>query len=188
MAVYVFELNLELPEAAILLPIALGAGGTAMLERSARYQWQVPPNPLALSTTLLAVYAVLVAVGMPTLERVRPTALVARTLRTHAPPEAPAAIYRQEQWRASLRYYAERPLARLSSPEEVAAFVRDGTARYIIMRRRDYRALRNAGFRVREVYSCRAVVGTTRLQAGLRQQEWGYLLIVTNQPREVWLP
>ena len=188
MAVYMFELNLELPEAAILLPIALGAGGTAMLERSARHRWGVPPHPIALSTTLLAVYTVLVAVGLPTLERVRPTALVARTLKSHAPPDAVAAIYNLEQWRASLRYYAERPLARLSSPEEIEAFVRDGRPRYIIMRRRDYRALRNAGFALREVYSCRAVLGTKRLQAGLRQQEWGYLVIVTNQPREVWLP
>jgi len=188
MAVYMFELDLELPETAILLPIALGAGGTAMLERAARYHWRVGPNPLALCSTLAAVYAIVVAVGLPTLERVRPTALVASTLRRNAPPEAPAAIYQLEQWRASLRYYADRPLARLSSPDEIEAFVRDGKARYIIMRRRDYRALRIAGFKLREVYSCRAVVGTTRVQGGLRRQEWGYLIIATNQPREFWLP
>jgi 4-amino-4-deoxy-L-arabinose transferase-like glycosyltransferase len=188
MAVYLFELDLELPEAAILLPIALGAGGTAMLERAARFHWQLPPNPKLLVTTLLAVYAVLAAFGSPTLERVRPTALVARTLHDHAPPDAPAAIYRQEQWRASLRYYAERPLAGLSSSQEVAAFLADGRPRYIILRRRDYRALRNEGFKLREVFRCRAVVGTTRVGAGLRRQQWGELLIVTNAPRGYWLP
>ena len=189
MATYMFELDLELPEAAILLPIALAAGGTAMLERSARVRWGVPARPLALVSTLLATYAVVASVGLPTLEHVRPTALVARTLRKHAPPDAPAAIYRLEHWRSSLRYYAERPLAGLSTPAEVAAFIKDGRPRYIMMRRREYRALRNEGFELREVYSCRAVVGTTRMTAGLRRQQWGYLIIVTNKPRgSYWLP
>jgi 4-amino-4-deoxy-L-arabinose transferase-like glycosyltransferase len=187
-AVYIFELGLELPESAILLPIALGAGGTAMLERAARFQWRLPPNPIVLVTTLLSVYTIVVAVGLPTLEHVRPTALVARTLRTHAPPDAPAAIYRLEQWRASLRYYAERPLAGLSTSPEVTAFLADAEARYIIMRRRDYRAIRNEGFKLREVFRCRAVVGTRRVGGGLRQQEWGELMIVTNKPRGYWLP
>jgi 4-amino-4-deoxy-L-arabinose transferase-like glycosyltransferase len=188
MAVYIFELGLELPETAILLPIALGAGGTAILERASRYRWRLAPNPLVLVTTLVCTYAILAVVGMPTLDRVRPTALVARTLRTHAPPGAPAAIYGLEQWRASLRYYAERPLARLSSQAEVEAFIADGKARYMIMRRRDYRALRNAGLKVREVYRCRAVVGTTRVGGGLRRQQWGELMVVTNEPRGYWLP
>jgi len=188
MAVYIFELGLELPDTAILLPIALAAGGTASLERAARYRWRLAPNPLVLVTTLVCIYTVLVSVGLPTLDRVRPTALVARTLRTHAPPGAPAAIYNLEQWRASLRYYAERPLARLSSQAEVEAFIADGQARYMIMRRRDYRALRNAGLKLREVYRCRAVVGSTRVGGGLRRQQWGELMIVTNHPRGYWLP
>jgi 4-amino-4-deoxy-L-arabinose transferase-like glycosyltransferase len=187
-AVYLFELDLELPDTAILLPIALGAGGTAGLERAARYRWRLAPNPLVLVTTLVCTYAILVGVGLPTLDRVRPTALVARTLHKNAPPDAPAAIYDLEQWRASLRYYSERPLARLSSQADVEAFVADGQARYMIMRRRDYRALRSAGLKLREVYRCRAVVGTTRVGAGLRRQQWGELMIVTNAPRGYWLP
>jgi 4-amino-4-deoxy-L-arabinose transferase-like glycosyltransferase len=188
MAVYLFELDLELPEAAILLPIVFGVGGTAMLERSARLHWRLPQNPMVLVTTLLSMYALLVLVGLPTLDHVRPTALVARTLRTHAPPDAPASIYRLEQWRASLRYYADRPLARVSSPEDAAAFIADGRVRYMILTRRDYRGLKNFGLDLREVYRCRAVVGTTRIGAGLRRQQWDDLIIVTNAPRGYWLP
>jgi len=188
MATYLFELDLELPEAAILLPIVFAAGGTALLERSARQHWRLPPSPLVLVTTLLAAYALVVAFGLPTLDHVRPTALVARTLRTHAPPDAPASIYRLEQWRASLRYYADRPLARVSSPEQAAAFLADGRARYIILTRRDYRGLKNFGLNLREVYRCRAVVGTTRIGGGLRRQQWDDLIIATNAPRGDWLP
>jgi 4-amino-4-deoxy-L-arabinose transferase-like glycosyltransferase len=188
MATYMFELDLELPEMAILLPIALGAGGTAILERSARIHWRVPQRPLALVSTLVVVYAVIVVAGLPTLEHVRPTALIAGTLRRHAPPDAPAAIYRLEQWRASLRYYADRPLARISSPEEAAGFVGDGHARYLILTRADFRTLRTSGLKLREVFRCRAVVGTIRMRNGLRRQRWDDLIIVTNQPRGYWLP
>jgi hypothetical protein len=58
------------------------------------------------------------------------------------------------------------------------------------MIRRDYRELRSSGVALREVFRCRAVVGTTRSRAGLRRQQWDDLIIVTNAPRgaPAWLP
>jgi hypothetical protein len=191
MTVYIFELDLELPVTAILLPIALTAGGIGYMVRAARARWRLPYRPIVLTLALLAIYAVVVDVGLPMLDHLRPTALVARTLRDHAVPEAPAAIYRLEQWRASLRFYAERPLAGLATPESVREFFDSPNPRYIVMVRRDYRALRNVGFKLHEVFRCRAVVGTTRMRAGLRRQQWDDLVIVTNIPPGQlvrWLP
>jgi 4-amino-4-deoxy-L-arabinose transferase-like glycosyltransferase len=51
----IFELDLELPAAAILLPIALAVGGTIVLSRSAGVGWQVPGVPAATLGTLLTV-------------------------------------------------------------------------------------------------------------------------------------
>jgi 4-amino-4-deoxy-L-arabinose transferase-like glycosyltransferase len=188
-SVYLFELDLDLPEAAIILPVVLAVGGVGLLSAAAREDWRVPATPLVPVLTLLAVYAVVVTIGFPTLERTRPTALIARTLRQRASPYAPAAIYRLEQWRASLRYYAQRPLARLSTPEEVTAFSTQERSVYIFMLRRDYRALRKSGSGLHEVFRCRAVVGTTRIGRGVRRQQWDDLIIVTNAPvRRAWLP
>ena len=50
------------------------------------------------------------------------------------------------------------------------------------MIRRDYRTLRKS-LGLREVFRCRAVVGTTRTRSGLRRQQWDDLIIVTNAPR-----
>jgi 4-amino-4-deoxy-L-arabinose transferase-like glycosyltransferase len=181
-SVYLFELNLNLPRAAILFPLVLGAGGFALLYASAAGGWRMPRTPLVPVLTLLAAYVCIITIGYPTLEQTRPTALVARTLRQITAGDTPVAIYRLEQWRASLRYYAERPIARLSTPEEVVAFVGRKRPVYVVMLRRDYRELRRGGVELREVFKCRAVVGTTRTRIGLRRQRWDDLIIVTDAP------
>ena len=79
-SVYLFELNLELPESAIVLPIVLTLGGIALLAAISAAGWRVPATPLSPVVTLLAVYAIVVSVGFPALERARPTALIGRTL------------------------------------------------------------------------------------------------------------
>jgi 4-amino-4-deoxy-L-arabinose transferase-like glycosyltransferase len=188
-SVYLFELDLGLPESAIVLPIVLALGGVALLAAVAAAGWRVPATPVSPVVTLLAVYAIVVVVGFPTLERARPTALIARTLRQRTDPGAPAGIYKLEQWRASLRYYAARPLAKLSTPQDLVAFAaQQPRPIYVFMIRRDYRTLRKS-LGLREVFRCRAVVGTTRARGGLRRQEWDDLIIVTNaHPRVSWLP
>ena len=190
-SVYLFELNLELPESAIVLPMVLAVGGVALLSAASATGWRVPPTPLVPVATLLSVYLVIVGVGFPTLERTRPTALIASRLKQKTDADAPTGIYNLEQWRSSLRYYTGRPLARLSSPREVEDFAAQGRPIYVLMIRRDYRSLRQSGLQLREVFRCRAVVGTTRTQAGLRRQHWDDLVIATNAPRRfppIWNP
>jgi hypothetical protein len=72
----------------------------------------------------------------------------------------------------------------------VRAFFASGEPRYILMRRRDYHALRDSGIAVYDLFHRHAVVGTRAYRAGLRRQLWGELLIVTNMPprRARWLP
>jgi 4-amino-4-deoxy-L-arabinose transferase-like glycosyltransferase len=184
-----FELNLELPEAAILLPIVLTLGGVALLWAVMKAGWRVPRTPLVPVVMLLSIYTLVVIIGLPALERTRPTSLIASRLQQRTSRDAPAGIYRLEQWRASLRYYAQRPLARLSTPEDLHAFAGQSRPVYLIMIRRDYRSLRGSGLHLREVFRCRVVVGTIRTKSGLRRQYWDDLILVTNAPRQfppVW--
>src|SRR5207344_2382922 len=116
----------------------------------AKAEWRVPATPLVPAVTLLALFAIVVTIGFPTLERTRPTALIARTLHRRAPADAPAGIYQMEQWRSSLRYYAQRPLAALSTPQELAAFVAQERPVYVVMRWRDYRVAKATGLRLYE--------------------------------------
>jgi 4-amino-4-deoxy-L-arabinose transferase-like glycosyltransferase len=93
-SVYLFELNLELPAHAIVLPVVLAVGGIAILASLAAVDWRLPVTPIVPVITLLALYAVVVTVGFPTLERTKPTALIARTLTERTASDAPSGIYR----------------------------------------------------------------------------------------------
>jgi len=181
-SVALFQLNLDLPPSAIAFPIVLAIGGTALLYAASTVGWKMPPTPIAPVLTLLAAYICIVTIGFPALELTRPTALVGKTLQRLTSNDTPVGIYRMEQWRASLRYYAERPVARLSTPEDVVAFISEARPVYLVMLRRDYRELRRRGVELREVFKCRAVVGTTRTRTGLRRQQWDDLIIVTDAP------
>lgn len=189
LSLYMFDLHLELPDFAILLPIILAVGGVAILTAVSNAGWRVPRTPFAPAVTMACVFVVVTTAGYPTLERSKPTAAIAQTLHRMAAPDAPAGLYRLEQWRASLRYYAERPLAALSSPEDLQAFATQGRPVYVFMFRRDYRLLRQT-IGLREVCRSRAIVRTSRMRAGLRRQHWDDLIVVTNAPgrgSEAWL-
>jgi 4-amino-4-deoxy-L-arabinose transferase-like glycosyltransferase len=180
-SVYLWKLDLQLPLVAIVLPLALIWGGVAVMFQSARRQWHVPRTAAALVVMLLVSYATVVAVGFPALEQMRPTADVAAQLRYETAGDAPVGLYRLERWRGSLRYYLNRPIQRLETVEDVRVFVGRPQIVYAIMLRRDYFALRQAGLPIHLMLARRAVVGTTG--RGLRKQQWGFLVVVTNKPR-----
>jgi 4-amino-4-deoxy-L-arabinose transferase-like glycosyltransferase len=175
------HLNLALPVGAYILPLALFAGGVALLFQSERIGWRVPASVGVLVAMLLVSYATVVAVGFPALEQVRPTARVARQLARVSTPDSPVGLYQLERWRGSLRYYLNRPIQRLETVDEVATFLARPEPVYVVMLRRDYLRLRDAGAPVHLVSAHRAVVGTSG--RGLRRQRWGFLVVVTNVPR-----
>ena len=177
--VYLFDLNLELPEAAIALPIALLVGGIALMTVSAQRGWRVPRTAAVPVVMLLVVYVVVVRVGYPVLETTRPTALAGRTIRRLAAPGDIVGLYRLERWRASVRYYVGRPVVRLDTEADVRAFLEDPRRGFVILRRHDFVVLRAAGVPLRQVMQRRAVVGTSG--KGLRRQVWGYLVVAVER-------
>jgi hypothetical protein len=169
-----------LPAGALLLPLALFAGGVALMFQAERRRWGVPAGAGVLVTMLLVCYSTVVVVGFPVLEQVRPTARVARILARSTPPTAPVALYRLERWRGSLRYYVNRPVQRLETIDEARVFLQQPNQVYVVMLRRDYLELRKH-IPVHLMTAHRAVVGTTG--RGLRKQRWGFLVVATNVPQ-----
>ncbi len=184
--VVLFELGLELPTIAIALPVALAAGGIALTVQTARRHWTVPSNPAVAVVTLLAAYAIVVAVGFPVLERTRATPPLAIRLAQMTTPSAAVGLYRGEKWRSSLRYYLGRPVHRLENPEEVRAFLAQTPPVYVVMLYREYLDLRRQGTPIYMVMARRAVVGTRG--RGVRRQRWGHLVVATNIPSEYFTP
>lgn len=176
--VYLSRIGLALPAAALLLPLALLAGGLGLLFQVERRGWHVPQGAGVVVVALLVSYATVVWVGFPVFERVRPTEPVAREVAQAVSPSAPVAIYKLERWRASLRYYLERPVQRIETVDEVKAFLARPEPVYAIMLRRDFLTLREQNVPVYLMTAHRAVIGTTG--RGIRKQRWGFLVVVTN--------
>jgi hypothetical protein len=176
-AVSLFDLGLELPRAAILIPISLAAGGLALETTILRRKAVTPAVFASMLVMLLIIYTCVLTIGLPLLERARPTAAVADSLRPKLADDDQIGLYRLEKWRFSLRYYLERPVDRLQEPDEVKEFLTNKGG-YILMLDEDFARLRNDGVNLRAVSERAAVTGTTG--KGLRRQKWGALIVATS--------
>jgi 4-amino-4-deoxy-L-arabinose transferase-like glycosyltransferase len=175
---YLFLINLELPLTAVFLPLSLIAGGVALL-RTTQGRWRVPATPSVVIIGLVCAFATVVAVGFPTMERVRPMASIAKRLRLRIPSDAIVATYRIERWRGSLRYYVGRPVQPVETPEDLRVLLDRPAPAYVVMLRTDYEALRDAGVPLRPIFRRRGVVKTTG--TGIRKQHWDYLVVATRR-------
>jgi 4-amino-4-deoxy-L-arabinose transferase-like glycosyltransferase len=172
-----FDLGLELPRAALIIPISLAACGL-VLEATILRQRAVSPMLFAVVLVLLlSVYGSVLAIGMPVLERARPTAAVAQNLRPKLDADDQIGLYRLEKWRFSLRYYLDRPVSRLQEPSDVKEFL-NKKGGYILILDEDLARLRKDGVNLRAVAERPAVTGTTG--RGLRRQKWGSLIVATS--------
>jgi 4-amino-4-deoxy-L-arabinose transferase-like glycosyltransferase len=173
-----FDLGLDLPRAALLIPISLAAGGVVLEATVLRRRAVTPTLFGAVVVMLLVIYGSVAAFGLPVLERARPTEAVADSLRPKLTADDQVALYRLEKWRFSLRYYLERPLGRLQHPEDVREFLTTSKGDYILLLDEDFARLRNDGINLRAVSERPAVTGTTG--KGLRRQKWGALVVATS--------
>jgi len=172
-----FDLGLDLPRVAMLIPISLAAGGVVLEATMLRRKAVSPPVFGSVLVMLLVIYGCVLAIGIPVLERARPTEAVADSLRPKLSADDQVALYRLEKWRFSLRYYLERPLGRLQNPADVREFL-TSKGDYILMLDEDFARLREDGINLRAVSERPAVTGTTG--KGLRRQKWGALVVATS--------
>jgi 4-amino-4-deoxy-L-arabinose transferase-like glycosyltransferase len=173
-----FDLGLELPRAAVLMPVSLAAGGAALTVAIVR-RGAVSPGVLSVVVgMLLVIYGSVVTIGFPILERARPTAAIAESLRSRLTAGDRVGLYRLDKWRFSLRYYLERPVTRLQHQEDVQKFLAEPARGYVLMLDEDFARLRGEGVPLVCVTGRPAVTGTTG--RGLRKQKWGALVVATS--------
>lgn len=173
-----FDLGLELPRAAVLMPVSLAAGGAALTAAIVR-RGAVSPGILSVVVgMLLVIYGSVVTIGFPILERARPTAAIAESLRSRLTAEDRVGLYRLDKWRFSLRYYLERPVTRLQHQEDVQKFFAEPARGYVLMLDEDFARLRGEGVPLIWVTERPAVTGT--IGRGLRKQKWGALVVATS--------
>jgi len=172
-----FDLGLELPPSALLIPLSLALGGSVVFVKMFRNRLGSPFLFGSLLSALLVIYASIAVIGLPILERTRPTASVATGLRGKLAANEHVGLYRLDKWRFSLRYYLERPVNALETSGDVQKFLTTQRG-YVLMFDEDFEKLKKDGVKLRAVAEQPAVTGTTG--KGLRRQKWGALVVAIS--------
>ena len=179
-SVALFRINLGLEASALTLPVALVAGGSVLGWQLIRRSGLLPLSIRAPILTLIAVWTVVVAIGLPILEGSRPTAPLGRWIAEHSPPNSMVGVYRVDDWQASIRYYAGRRIVKLDDPAALSEFFDRYPEGYVVMFDREARNLNQTGADLREAVGRPAIMG--RSGRYLRKQVWGRLVVVRRPP------
>jgi len=172
---------LDLPTAARLLPIVLLASGIAMLGQIGR-QWRPSATPYLAVTALLACYALVLTIGLPAFEELKPTRRLARMVATTAGADDHIGMFRLNRWSSSWRFYVGRHSERLETDADLRRFFATPGRHYCAMLRRDYDRLVADGFRLRCVQQKEGLFTTTgrNLRRGAAARRDAFI-VVTEQ-------
>jgi 4-amino-4-deoxy-L-arabinose transferase-like glycosyltransferase len=177
-AQFMFAIDLRLPRSAIMLPIALLVGSLVFGGRLVARRFIPAPFHWELIGTMVAVYAIVVGIGFPALERTLPTRRIAQWVVANTTPHDELGLYRLRKWEASLRFYAGRPVRQVEDEAGLSQWLSASPRAYCVMLEGEYLRLRESNLPLRVVHAETAVVGTSG--RGFRRQRWGPVLVVTK--------
>jgi 4-amino-4-deoxy-L-arabinose transferase-like glycosyltransferase len=169
---------LDLPRTARLLPIALIAAGLAMAGQIGR-RWRPSSIPFAAVAGLLAAYAVVITIGLPAFEQLKPTRRLAQVVAAEARPEDHVAMFRLNRWSSSWRFYVGRHSEALETPEELRRFFALPGRHYCAMMGRDYDRLSMEGIGLQVIHQEPGLFTTTGrvLRSGAKARNDEFLVV-----------
>jgi len=145
---YFLIARLELPRAAVVVPIAITAAGvflTAFINVRGRAGGRPPKYPWIALSALLITYGGIVAFVMPALEQRKVVPDVARWVASHAGDTDRIASYRLNRWNPTFRFYVRRHTNFIDDPAEAKAFFDSPQPFYCVMRRAAFQEFVAAG-------------------------------------------
>lgn len=177
-ALFMFRIGLQVDRGAVVMPVASIAGGLV-------FAWQlgaarlIPPRlPKTVVVSLLIVYGTVVLIGFPVYQKTRPVPEMATWLARTVTADDQVAVFRLGRWKASLRFYLNRPVLEVTDLETLRALFARPERVYCVLLDRDYEHLRQKGTHIRIVHEREAVVATSG--RGFRRQVWGRVIVATN--------
>lgn len=172
---------LELPAGVRLLPVALIASGIAMLAQVAR-RWRPATLPYAAAAGLLTCYAIVITIGLPAFEQMKPTRRLARIVATSAAAEDHVCMFRLNRWSSSWRFYVGRHSDRLETVNELKAFFERPGRHYCAMMRRDYDDLLTQGISLQIVHQEPGLFTTTgrALRSGAAARRDAFVIVTED--------
>jgi hypothetical protein len=119
-------------------------------------------------------YAVVVVIGLPSFERVKPIKGLARNVASIAGPDDRIGMYRLNRWSSSWRFYVARRTEAMDTPEQLRQFLATPGRHYLALQQSDFETLTAQGMRLRIIYERPGLFTTTgrSLRAGRRRMRF----------------
>jgi 4-amino-4-deoxy-L-arabinose transferase-like glycosyltransferase len=135
---YFLLARLELPRAAIVVPVAITLSGamlTGLINVRGRLGHRPPRYPWIALAALLITYAGIVAFVIPAIEQRKVIPDVARWVAAHAGDDVRIASYRLNRWNPAFRFYVGRHMTLIDDPREAEQLFRGPHVFQCVMRR-----------------------------------------------------
>jgi 4-amino-4-deoxy-L-arabinose transferase-like glycosyltransferase len=162
-----------------LVPLGFALSGAWVLVRLAFNRWRPPGMPIAIASSFVVAYGVLLMVVLPQLEEAKPVKELARWVADTVPSTEEVGAYRMDRWNTSWRFYVERPVVQMESFDQLSEFVRRPGRRVCVMMRADFERLRDSGYRVSIVRERHGIFTTTgRSIRRASRANWNSFVIV----------
>jgi 4-amino-4-deoxy-L-arabinose transferase-like glycosyltransferase len=130
---YFMIARLELPTAAIIVPVVMLAAGAIVTARANLGNWPAPRVPWIALAACTVTYAGVILWVLPALEQHKVVPDVARWVAQHAPATDRIGLYRLNRWSNAFRFYVDRHATHIESAAEAKTFFEQPYSFYCVM-------------------------------------------------------
>lgn len=149
---YLLIVRLELPQTALLVPVAMGVAGVAMTISLATRGARPPSVPWLVVAAMTITYGGVLLWVLPALEQQKVVPDVARWVATRANGTDRVASYRLNRWNTAFRFYVGRHVTMIDAPDKARALFNEDEPFYCTMLGPAYDAFVAEGVPLRIVY------------------------------------
>jgi len=132
---YFMIARLDLPNAAIIAPVAMLAAGLVVTARVSFAHARLPEVPWVTLTAMVATYAAVIVWVLPALAQRKVVPDVARWVKGHAGDGVRVGTYRLNRWSNAFRFYVDQQTIHMDSIDEARTFFADPSPGYAVMTR-----------------------------------------------------
>ena len=179
---YFLIVRLELPHAAIIVPIALVLAGALITAGQNLWLHGPPRVPRVALTAIVITYAGILLWVLPALEERKVVPDLAHFVAARALATDRVATYRLNRWNTAFRFYVDRHTELLESPEEARAFFARTEPFYCAMLARAYDEFVAQGVPLHVVYGREGMSATSGRVLWRRHVPATEFVIVTRAP------
>lgn len=182
---YFMIARLDLPAAAMVVPLVMLLAGAVVTGRASLGNWQAPAVPWITLAACVTMYVGIILWVMPALEQRKVVPDVARWVSSHAPDDARVALYRLNRWSNTFRFYVDRHTPHLESAAEARAFFNEAAPFYCVMTGQIFDEFAAQGVPLQAVYQREGMWVTSGRALWRRRLPPTRFVIATRRPEAV---